>query len=156
MQISDWITLTLGLIGLSIAWHAIRRANKTTSASTLVTLTTAQSVCWERFFDAGSQGKPAQHDAVGVRSRAIADVLNLLELTSAAYLEKSLTGHARQLAKQNIEQTIRLIIDNDSVCGPLGDLIQDESTFEHLRHFIAKSKTQLGTGKSAQLLRKKI
>ena len=75
-------SLAVAVIALCLSWYAITRANRSTSAATLVTLNEGFRQAWERFF----QAQGAQQDA------ELAELLNLFEIACAIYLEGSLSA----------------------------------------------------------------
>src|ERR1035438_3224880 len=94
MNASDCIavaSLGVSLVALYIAFYAVRRANKTTSAATFIALNESFRQAWERFFAA--QDEEQKH-------YELAELINLYEIACAIYLEKSLTGNSRKLEKE--------------------------------------------------------
>ena len=87
MNSSDLIaaaSLGVAAVALAMSIYAIIRSNKTTSAATLVTLNEGFRQAWERCL------QPQIDEATS--NYNLAELLNLLEITSAIYLEKSISG----------------------------------------------------------------
>jgi hypothetical protein len=133
---SDWIavaSLVVALAALGVSWYAIRRANRTTSAATLVTLNDGFRQAWGRFFsETGDR-----------RKNELAELLNLFEIACAIYLENSLTGNSRTLMREYINSILRILVKNEYTNTEVGSLLESESTFVFIRKFLKEKGPEL-------------
>jgi hypothetical protein len=130
MSSSDWIaaaSLGIALVALVVSWFGIWRANRTTSAATLVTLNEGFRQAWTRFFDA--QDEPKKY-------YELAELLNLFEIACAVYLEKSLSGNARTLMSEYLENVLQHLVRNEYTKEQVGFLLQSATTFIFIRKFM--------------------
>lgn len=105
MNTSDAIataSLAVAFCALAVAWYAIKRANKTTSAATMVTLNEGFRSAWGRFLAAeGNQ-----------RETELAELLNLFEIASAIWLEGSVSGHSAELMGEYLDNVLRMLTND--------------------------------------------
>jgi hypothetical protein len=128
---SDWIaivSLAVAIVALGVAIFAISRANKTTSAATLVTLNEAFSQAWERFLQPQSEPDTADY--------SLGELLNLLEIGCAIYIEKSLTGNSRELMREYLGNVLSLLIKTPEVNDRALHLLQTQATFIFIKRFL--------------------
>ena len=107
MSSSDWVaaaSLFISFVALVVSWFGIWRANRTTSAATLVTLNEGFRQAWTRFFDAQQEGQHYE----------LAELLNLFEIACAIYLEKSLSGNARALMFEYLDNVLQHLVRNST------------------------------------------
>lgn len=136
MSSSDVVTITslgVAFVALVVSWFGIWRANRTTSAATLVTLNEGFRQAWARFFN-GPQEE---------RHYELAELLNLLEIACAIYLEKSLSGNARTLTFEYLRNILRLLIQDEYTNEHVGPLLQSTDTFIFIREFIKQKPSHL-------------
>jgi hypothetical protein len=84
---SDWIaaaSLGIALVALVVSWLGIWRANRTTSAATLVTLKEGFRQAWSRFFDAQDEAE---------KYYELAELLNLFEIACAIAFRQFQNAH---------------------------------------------------------------
>ena len=137
MSSSDAIasaSLIVASIALLIAWYAIRRANKTTSAATMVTLNEGFRNAWSRFFLASG---PAQKEI------ELAELINLFEIACAIRLEGSLSGHSAELIGEYLENVLRLLVTNPYALEHIPPLLQNLTTFKFIKQFLRLKRTTL-------------
>lgn len=137
MNTSDWLaaaSLAVSVVALSIAFYAIRRANKTTSAATFVALNESFRQAWVRFFAA--QEEEEKH-------YELAELMNLFEIACAIYLEKSLTGNSRKLEEGYINSVLKALVKSDYAKAKVPRLLEDEGTFEFVRLFLKEKPSFL-------------
>jgi hypothetical protein len=79
--------------------HAIGRANKTTSAATMVTLSEGFRSAWGRLVSAEEQQK----------SDEVAELLNLLEIACAIRMEGCLSGNSARLLEDYLKSVLRIV-----------------------------------------------
>jgi len=131
---SDWIaaaSLGVAAAALAISVYAIVRANKTTSAATLVTLNEGFRQGWEKYL----QGLTTEPDAA---SYHLAELLNLLEIACAIYLEGSVSGNSRKLLVEYLDNALSLLTSIPSVDDQVLQLLQNEKTFSFIKGFLGK------------------
>lgn len=129
MSTSDWIaiaSLAVATAALAVSWFAIGRANKTTSAASLVALNEGFRQALGRFLSAEGEAQAYE----------LAELLNLFELACAIYLEKSLTGNSRKLMFEYINNVLQVLVKNEYTNTQVGPLLQSESTFIFIRRFL--------------------
>jgi hypothetical protein len=111
---------------LAVACYAILRANKTTSAATLVTLNEGFRSAWGRFFLAEGEQKALE----------LAELLNLFEIACAIREERSVSGNSAELLREYLDDVLRLLTGNTYICQQVGPLLQDERTFIFIKRFL--------------------
>ena len=129
MTSSDWIaaaSLAVSIVALFVSWFAIWRSNRTTSAATFVSLNEGFRQAWTRFFDASPQTK----------SYELAELLNLLEIGCAIYLEGSLSGNARKLTLEYLRNVLQHLVEDDYTNAQIPVLLQAPHTFIFIRRFL--------------------
>jgi hypothetical protein len=133
---SDWIaaaSLVVATAALVISIYAIRRANNTTSSATLVTLNEAFRQAWERYLQV-----PAPEPDTS--SYNFAELLNLLEIACAIYLEGSVSGNSRTLMVDYLNNVLAHLLETPSTHVHVLQLLQTEKTFEFIKKFLKKLK----------------
>jgi hypothetical protein len=128
-SISDGLaaaSLAVAVVALSVAWYAIVRANKTTSASTLVTLNEGFRQAWGRFLTAYPD----------TRNYELAELLNLCEIACAVYLEKSLSGNSRKLMFEYLDGIFQILVKNEYSNEHVPPLLQSKTTFVFIKQFL--------------------
>ena len=133
MSISDLIaaaSLVVAAAALGISIYAIARANKTTSAATLVTLNEGFRQAFERYL-----GSPSLEN--------LAELLNLLEIACAIYLERSVAGNSRILLGEYIKSVVSILAGNQIVGGQAASLLQSRNTFAFVKRFIKEKPAAL-------------
>ena len=99
-------SLLVGCVALGVGFYAVNRANKTTSAATMVTLNEGFRTAWGRFLSASEQQKTTE----------LADLLNLFEIACAVWQEGSVSGLGRTAAGIPYQRSASV----DSRRGPIG------------------------------------
>ena len=136
MNPSDWIaaaSLGVAAAALAISVYAIVRANKTTFAATLITLNEGFRQAWEKYL----QGLATEPDAANYN---LAELLNLLEIACAIYLEESVSGNSRKLLSEYLDNVLPLLTTTPSVNDQVLQLLQTERTFSFIKKFLKKVK----------------
>ena len=128
------VSLFVSLAALVVSVFAIVRANNTTSGSTIVALSEAFRQAWDRYFNA----KPEQ------KSYELAELLNLLEIACAVYLEWSLSGNARKLIFDYLQRNLSELIKYKEISAEIEKkLLQDKDTFFYIKTFLRKNGAEL-------------
>jgi hypothetical protein len=125
------ISGTISLIALAVALFAIRKGNKNSSAAILVTLNDSFRQAWQRFLAAEDETS---------RQHEFAELLNVMEIACAIYLEKSLAGVSRKLAEEYISHILTLLESNDDAQERLASMINSPTMFEYIAGFRAKMR----------------
>jgi hypothetical protein len=125
-------SLFVAFVALAVACYAILRANKTTSAATLVSLNEGFRSAWGRFFTAKEEQKTAE----------LAELLNLFEIACAIRLEGSVSGNSAELLREYLDNVLRLLTGNSYICQQVGPLLQNEATFIFIRKFLKDSRSR--------------
>lgn len=137
MSTSDLIalaSLAVALVALLISVYAIVRANATASAATLVTLNEGFRQAWERCL---------RSQAEDATCYELAELLNLLEIACAVYLDRSLSGNSRKLAFEYLDSALSLLIGNSSLNDRVPRLLQTDTTFIFIKRFLRKKRSSL-------------
>jgi len=127
-------SLAVAAVALLISVYAIIRANATASAATLVTLNEGFRQAWERCL------RRQDDDATNYE---LAELLNLLEIACAIYLEKSLSGNSRKLIFEYLDSVLSLLIKNSSLNDRVPRLLQTDKTFIFIKRFLKKKRSTL-------------
>jgi len=128
-------TASLGVAGaaLVIAWYGILRANKTTSAATLIALNEGLRQGWERYFDAN---KKAEDSRITIE---LAELLNLFEIACSSYFEKSFSGNSRELLEEYLDSTLESLVKYPDTAERVTEkLIQSKTTFKYIKKYVKK------------------
>lgn len=129
MNTSDAIasaSLLVAFVALLVAWYAIGRANKTTSAATLVALNEGFRNGWVRYVSANEELKTPE----------LAELLNLLEIACALFQEGSVSGNSAGLLREYLNGALRILAADVATSARIGALLQDTSTFSFIRRFL--------------------
>jgi len=125
-------SLLIASVALVVACYAVSRANRTTSAATLVTLNEGFRSAWGRFFSAKDEQKTAE----------LAELLNLFEIACAIRQEGSVSGNSAELLREYLDNVLRLLTSNAYICQQVGPLLQNEATFVFVRRFLKESRSR--------------
>jgi hypothetical protein len=126
------LSVGISVIALGIAIYTVQRANKTTSAATMVTLNEGFRSAWERYLRSEDLEKAA----------ALAELLNLFEVACAAWAERSITGNSAELLQEYLQSVLRLLAGNKAISEEVSkELIQDRTTFKFIRLFLQRNRT---------------
>lgn len=139
MNLSDEVavaSLAIAVAALLVAIYAIARANKTTSAATLVSLNEAFRQAWERLL-ATSQTDTSAVDA------ELADLLNLIEIACAIHLEGSVTGHSKRLLVEYLNNVLAVLTKATVFNDRALRLVQTQDTFEFIKRFLEEKRADL-------------
>jgi len=131
-EASDWIALASGaisFIALGIAIYAVRKGNRNSSAATLVTLNDGFRQAWLRFLNAKDEQ---------TMQAEFSELMNLIEIACAIYLEKSLSGVSRELAREYLEGILNLIKSNADARSRIEAMRHSPTTFKYIRKFRRK------------------
>lgn len=126
------VSLFASLAAFAVSVFAVIRANNTTSGSTIVSLNEAFRQAWDRYVNAA----PKQ------QSYELAELMNLLEIACAVYLEWSLSGNARKLIFGYLQRNLSELIKNKQISAEIERLLQDKETFLFIKTFLRNNGTQ--------------
>jgi hypothetical protein len=135
---SDWIalaSLVVAFAALGISIYAIIRANATTSAATFVTLNEGFRQSWDRCLQPGV--------GQGAENVGLPELLNLLEIACAIYLEGSVSGNSRKLIAEYLNSVLSLLTKSPVLNPQVLPLLQTEETFIFIKKFLRKRRSVL-------------
>jgi hypothetical protein len=124
------VSLGLASVALGVSWYAIRRANRTTSAATLVVLNEGFREAWKRFFQANSDQLETE----------LAELLNLFEIACAICLEGSLSGNSADLMNEYLNMALRMFVKHEYSREHIEGLLQTERTFIFIKRFLRERR----------------
>jgi hypothetical protein len=124
---SGAVSFTISVIALVVALFAIQKGDRNSSAATLVTLNEAFRQAWQRFLS-------AKDDTT--RQYEFSELMNLLEICSAIYLEDSLSGVSRELAEEYLGNTLSLLEGNQDARAQIESMRHSPTTFKYIRRFL--------------------
>ncbi|MDZ5454866.1 hypothetical protein [Labrys sp. ZIDIC5] len=120
-------SLVVAIIALLLAWYAVWRGNRNSSAAILVTLNDGLRQGWQRYIKASDDGEKLYE---------LAELANILELSAAILMEKSLVGVSRELMEEYLCGSLSLIEDNESARSAIASLRHSPTTFKYLVGFL--------------------
>jgi hypothetical protein len=140
MSTSDQIALcslvVAGLalvVSLIVALYTVWRSNKTASAGMFITLHDGLQRGWVRFLNATEDRK----------SYEFADLTNLMEISCALYLNRSLTGKPRELMRDYLIECLVQLSSNSDARSRLQILSNRPTTFAEIREFERRHRSSL-------------
>jgi hypothetical protein len=134
VQTSDWIaaaSLGVSFAALGVAWYAAFKANRNSSAATLVTLNEAYREAWERFLSKELDDK--------ARHRRFCELMNLIETGCGIVVEGSLSGVSKKMITIYLNDVLALLKGNEYAKAHVPAMMHSPTTFEYLKAFL-KSK----------------
>jgi len=134
ITLSDLIaapSLAIAAIALVVAVVAIRRADRNSSAATMVTLNEAFRQAWPRFLYAKDE---TEHQY------EFSELMNLLEIGCAIYLEGSISGVSRELIEEYLGNTLSLLESNKDARSRIELMRHSPTTFKYIRRFLVYMK----------------
>jgi len=120
-------SLIVSAASIILAWYAICRSNKNSSAATLVTLYEGFRQAWQRFLDAKDDSE---------RQYQLSELMNLAELTCAIQSERSFVGGSRELVQDYVQMSLSLLVDNEYVRKQIPAMFHSPETFKYIRRFL--------------------
>ena len=123
------LSVAVSLIALAVAIVAIRKSDRNTSAATLVTLNEGFRQGWHRFL-------PAEEEVE--RQHEFSELMNLLEIGCAIYMEGSLSGVSRELAEEYLGNVLSLLEANQEARTRIEAMRQSPTTFKYIRQFLVR------------------
>lgn len=130
--VSDLIalaSLVISLIALAVAVFALRKGDLNASAATLVSLNEAFRDAWARFLSTQDDAK---------QQYEFSELINLIEIGCAIYVEKSLTGVARELMEEYLHDVLKLIEGNPSARSRIEPMRHSPTTLKYTKKFLYK------------------
>src|SRR3990167_4966902 len=120
------ISVMAAIVAVIVSLVALHRADKNTSLATLVSINEGMSQAWRHYL----------HDETAEeRELAFGDLINLLEIGCAAYLNGSIHHDSKGLLGQHLCSTLDIIGGHAPARDALHALREAPSTFEHLAKF---------------------
>lgn len=121
-------SLSVSVVSIFVAWYAICRSNKNSSAATLVTLYEGFRQAWQRFLDAKDDDKERQYQ--------LSELMNLAELACAIHSERSFVGVSRELVEDYLQSSLSLLVNNEDVRNRIPAMFRSPDTFKYIRRFL--------------------
>lgn len=122
----DAAAMVVSLAALAVAVITMRRSDRNASAATLVSLYEALRAAWGRYLKAE---KPDQTEF------EFAELVNLLELACAAYLDGGVHGAAREMLKEYLLEVLEILRDDEGARGRITRLMGRPNTYKYLKGF---------------------
>jgi hypothetical protein len=121
------------VVSLIVALYTVWRSDKTASAGMLITLHDGLQRGWGRFLYAAEDRK----------SYEFADLINLMEISCAMYLDRSLTGKPRKLMRDYLIECLKLLAGNSDARARFQILASTPTTFSEIREFERRHRSSL-------------
>jgi len=96
-----------------------------------VTLNESFRQAWERYLQ-------RDQTETGLADSELAELLNLLEIACAIYLEGSISGNSRKLLVAYLNNVLSVLTRHQVVNLKALELLQTEKTFEFIKRFMKK------------------
>jgi len=122
--------LVVSVIALAVALVAIRRGNMNSSVATLVALNEGFRQAWQRFLLALSTHNDTD------QQYELSELMNLLEIASAIYIERSLAGVSRELMAAYLDRSLRLLRDNENTSKRVAAMRDTPNTFKYIQKYV--------------------
>lgn len=134
----DIMALVVSGAALSIAVFTVWRTDRNSSAATLVSLYEAMRAAWGRYFQAE---KPEQINF------EFAELINLIELACAVYLDAAVHGAMREMLEEYLIEVLDLLRADGEARNRMVDLMERPNTYKYLKRFLVKMRRQEKLGK---------
>lgn len=123
-------SLVTSIVALVVAVLAWRRADRNSSAATLVAISEGLRTAWERFLATDPDDEVAT-------AFQFAELVNLLELACAILVDKAVHGTTRELLDQYVAKALKILAGNQPACDRIEALREDPDTFKYVRRYIS-------------------
>ena len=120
-------SLAISLIALAVSLFAIRKGNRNSSAATIVAINDGFRQAWHRFLSA---------EVETARQYEFSELMNLIEIGCAIYLERSLSGVSRELIEEYLGNTLSLLEGNEDARKRIEPMRHSPETFKYMRRFL--------------------
>jgi hypothetical protein len=120
-------SMIVSVASVLVAWYAICRGNKNSSAVALITLNEGFRQAWQRFIDAKDDSD---------KQFQLSELMNLVELACAIHSERSLVGVSRELVQDYLQSSLSLLGGNDEIKNRIPKMFQSPETFKYVRRFL--------------------
>lgn len=121
-------SLAVSVVALAVAYHAIARGDKNSSAASLISLNEAFREAWGRYLSATDDAKQYE----------FAELANLLEIACAAHLDRAFKGNSGEILGEYLTSVFALLSDNPDAKSRLRLLIDTPTTFKYVRQYMRK------------------
>lgn len=118
------MSLFVSVAALVIAALALRRADYNASAQTLVSLSLGFRTCWKDFLESGCQ------------EFEFAELFNLIEVASAAYLDRGIHGKSREILEDYLVEILRIIAQHPDARRQIIALRDEPKVFKYVKQFV--------------------
>ena len=123
------LSLVVSVTALVVAIFAIRQGNRNSSAATLVALNEGFRQAWQRFLLALSDQDSTR------QQYELSELMNMVEIASAIYLEGSLSGVSRELMEAYLDRSLSLLANNPNARKQISAMLDSPATFKYIRMF---------------------
>lgn len=131
--VAAFASLVTAIAALVVAVVALSRADRNSSAATLVAISEGLRAAWARYL--------ATEDETTAKFQ-FAELVNLLELACAILIDKAVHGAAREILDQYVAKVLRILANSPSACDRIAELKEDRDTFKYVRRYA--NETQRG------------
>jgi hypothetical protein len=134
--LDDWANIAtiagfpIAAVALIYAGYQTRLSRRASSASAAISISEAFRDAWQAFVAA-----PAEH-----KTRAFGDLVNLIEATCTIRADGLLVGHSRKMLDDYVSRILARIDGSQEARDLFGKFLEDETTFEQIRRFMAEMK----------------
>lgn len=129
----DAAAMIVSLAALAVAVITVRRSDRNASAATLVSLYEALRAAWGRYLKAK---KPDQTEF------EFAELVNLLELACAVYLDGGVHGAAREMLKEYLLEVLEILRDDEVARRRITSLMDRPNTYKYLKRFLRRMRQE--------------
>lgn len=129
----DATALIVSSAALGIAIFTVWRSNRNTSAATLVSLYEALRAAWGRYLQAE---KPDQVEF------EFAELINLIELACAVYLDAAVHGATREMLEEYLVEVLEILRADDVARKRMAGLMERPNTYKYLKLFLRRMRRQ--------------
>jgi hypothetical protein len=122
---------------LFLGWRQLRLSRRAASVQTLVSLNESFRQCWLAI----------QGSNEGARIHALHDLLNLLEIASAALNDDVMAKRSGDVMVEFVCDQLLLLSANEETSALFVHATRDVTTFSEIRRFVDRNKRRLGKRK---------
>lgn len=132
-DIWDFTALIVSAAALGLAVFTAWRSDRNTSAATLVSLYEALRAAWGRYLQAE---EPVQVEF------EFAELINLIELACAVYLDAAVHGATREMLEEYLVEVLEILRADDVARKRMAGFMERPNTYKYLKRFLGKMRRQ--------------
>jgi hypothetical protein len=136
-------TLVLGLIAFGLAWWTLHRGNLNSSVASMIPLNAEIRQMQDELVsvfpseEVLEELNEAQLSELENTFRSkLERLLNVLEISAAIDVERTLSGVSRKLMSGYLERTLSSLMSDDYTSSKISGLLQDAETYIYIRKFL--------------------